>query len=54
MVAIYVLHNYYDYYYNRHNGSAPESMPVELCHGALVNENWIVSSGLFDIFHYYA
>ena len=43
MAAIFAFHNDYT------NQSVPEPIRVELCHGALVNENWIVTSGLFDI-----
>ena len=43
MAAIFAFHNDY------RNRSTPEPTPVELCHGALITQTWIVSSGLFEI-----
>ena len=45
MAAIFAFHN------DRKNQSAPEPIFVELCHGALISQTWIVSSGLFEILH---
>ena len=46
MVAIFALYD------DRSNQSVSEPNTVELCHGVLANENWVVSSGLFKIFNY--